>query len=892
MYNFFDRIKAPLSEYKRYAANHKKDDDFTDIEDKINCGHFPNEYGSNAIELPNSPLHNNSSPNVLKQSQYISFINPLSLPSSLIPPPPNYTSQQNLSDIMSNNGGGVGSSNNLRNTTVSITSPRNIPIGGGSDVAISPNNISISPTANVISVPAEISQCNDVPNSIGSPPIEVEQSHLVPNSELRNNINVNEAEEGEDFQSLMDQSNKLQIQMQILMQKMQQMQQMKQQLNLKQSTATNIYVPPRQVRISGQKPPIRQRQFQRHPQQSQQFFDFPMQEHEHDMPHSKRQELGDQQSLKNTTNVNEIEMQNLNQTSSRFGNSNTFYNPNYLHGSSGGGGSLDESTINVDSSSQYHQHEKDKDSNGQLSKTTMTTLPLSPPSQAKGDVILNIDDENGKTIISTTTVTPTTSPDGLVGDDSPTTKGMEDGSPTLNNKQLSTVGVDGRSTIKMVIPKIKSKFNKEKMQRFKKGVFQILAPPTQNLPVHIVDQEMTEGKVVPFLMELGRALTMSGVPSNRLEFELTLISSTFGIDGHFFTTPTGIFFSFGSPHSILSPYTHFLRINSTDYNMERMVRLERLADKVIYGEVSCVEALEKLRKILAKKPLYNIYLTTLSYIMSSFTIAFFFNVGWIEVGACSIIGLYVGLLCLLSSKVSLVGRVLEALSSCGGAIIASLFNCYISPIPIFTVTLGGIISLLPGLGLTLAVAEISTRNLVSGTSRLVGVFSCLLQLTFGIALGTKFSEVVMPVRDEIAPKIFPDWVMFIVIPFAAITFGVQLKVHWREFWVIIVASYIGVTVGNWGSKYFGDVGAFFGSAAICALGNLYSRLTNISAVVPIMAGIILLVPGSMGVKGIVSISDGDISGGINFIGGMFMTAASLTMGLLVANLIIAPPKSF
>ncbi|KAN0000118.1 hypothetical protein ACTFIZ_008554 [Dictyostelium cf. discoideum] len=889
MYNFFDRIKAPLSEYKRYAANHKKDDDFTDIEDKINCGQFPNEYGSNAIELPNSPIYhnnNNSSPNVLKQSQYISFINPLSLPSSLIPPPPNYTSQQNLSDVISNNGGGGSNNNvNLRNTTVSITSPRNVPI------VTSPRNIAISPTANVISVPAEISQCNDVPNSIGSPPIEVEQSHLVPNSEL-NNLNNNENVGEEDFQSLMDQSNKLQIQMQMLMQKMQQMQQLKQQLNLKQSSATNIYVPPRQVRVSGQKPPIRQRQFQmRHPQQSQQqFFDLPIQEHEHDIPHSKRQETLGESSRTTTTNYNEIEMQNLNQTSSRFGNSSTFYNPNYVN-VSGDSGSLDESTINVDS--QYQQHEKDKDNSSQLSKTTMTTLPMVSPPQVKGDVILNIDDENGKTIISTTTVTPTTSPHGLVGDDSPTkptTKGGEDGSPSVDGGGSAII--DGRSTIKMVIPKIKSKFNKEKMQRFKKGVFQILAPPTQNLPVHIVDQELTESKVVPFLMELGRALTMSGVPSNRLEFELTLISTTFGIDGHFFTTPTGIFFSFGSPHSILSPYTHFLRINSTDYNMERMVRLERLADKVIYGEVSCVEALEKLRKILAKKPLYNIYFTTLSYIMSSFTIAFFFDVGWVEVGACSIIGFYVGLLCLLSSKVSLVGRVLEALSSCGGAIIASLFNCYVSPIPIFTVTLGGIISLLPGLGLTLAVAEISTRNLVSGTSRLVGVFSCLLQLTFGIALGTKFSEVVMPLRDEVLPVTFPDWVMFIVIPFAAITFGVQLKVHWREFWVIIVASYIGVTVGNWGSKYFGDVGAFFGSAAICALGNLYSRLTNISAVVPIMAGIILLVPGSMGVKGIVSISDGDISGGINFIGGMFMTAASLTMGLLVANLIVAPPKSF
>ncbi|KYQ90471.1 hypothetical protein DLAC_09094 [Tieghemostelium lacteum] len=431
----------------------------------------------------------------------------------------------------------------------------------------------------------------------------------------------------------------------------------------------------------------------------------------------------------------------------------------------------------------------------------------------------------------------------------------------------------------------------EHSEKLRNTLYQILSPQ-QKLPIHIVDATEMESTVIPFLMELGRALLMSGVPAHRLEYELTLISSTFGIDGHFFSTPTGIFFSFGSPHTILSPYTHFLRINSLDYNMNRLVLLEELADLVIFGKIDCAEGLIRLRNILKAPPLYNDWLTIASFIVSSFAISFFFKSGWIEVGACSILGLYVGLLYMATGKWPTIGRVLEALSAFGGAIIASFFNAYIYPVHVFTVTLAGIIALAPGLSLTLSVAEISTRNLISGNARLMGVFASLLQLTFGISLGTKVCATFLPMQKELTPDSFPSWTMFLAVPLAAISFAVQMKVHPRQIWVITLASALGILCGNWGNKFFGDdVGSFFGSFGICLLGNLYARIFNTTSAVPIMSGILLLVPGSMGIRGLFQASTGDVSGGLEFFSGMFMIAISLTIGLLIANLIIRPHKA-
>lgn len=73
-----------------------------------------------------------------------------------------------------------------------------------------------------------------------------------------------------------------------------------------------------------------------------------------------------------------------------------------------------------------------------------------------------------------------------------------------------------------------------------------------------VDGVFAQTIVIPFLLELGRALHLCGgifichiivydllilfaVPAHRLEYELTLVASSFGIDGNYFYTPTGRF---------------------------------------------------------------------------------------------------------------------------------------------------------------------------------------------------------------------------------------------------------------------------------------------------------------------------------------------------------------
>jgi len=259
----------------------------------------------------------------------------------------------------------------------------------------------------------------------------------------------------------------------------------------------------------------------------------------------------------------------------------------------------------------------------------------------------------------------------------------------------------------------------------------------------------------------------------------------------------------------------------------------------------------------------------------------------------SLAGLYVGLMLLLSSKFVLVGRVLEVVSGLGCGFIASIFDAYVIRINMFIVALGGVIWFVPGLSITLAVAELSTRNLISGTTRLVGAFTCVLQLAFGIEAGTKIGQVLLGAQGGPPTEPLAFYWDFVATIFAAFSFAVLLRVPPKQIWAVFIACLLGMVGGEYATQAMGNsIGSFFGAFLICVFGNFYARVEQKStSTVPIISGILLLVPGSLGVKAITAFGNDDVQTGLGNLGTMFLTAMSLAMGLLTANLLVRPYKA-
>lgn len=75
------------------------------------------------------------------------------------------------------------------------------------------------------------------------------------------------------------------------------------------------------------------------------------------------------------------------------------------------------------------------------------------------------------------------------------------------------------------------------------------------------------------------------------------------------------------------------------------------------------------------------------------------------------------------------------------------------------------------------------------------------------------------------------------------------------------------------------------------ISNAYSRLSNDIAIAPILSGILMLVPGSMGVRSSLLILGNNIGSGTNVAFQMISIAMSITVGLFSSSLVVWPIRT-
>ena len=82
---------------------------------------------------------------------------------------------------------------------------------------------------------------------------------------------------------------------------------------------------------------------------------------------------------------------------------------------------------------------------------------------------------------------------------------------------------------------------------------------------------------------------------------------------------------------------------------------------------------------------------------------------------------------------------------------------------------------------------------------------------------------------------------------------------------------------------------FLGALAVGCASNSYARWIDRPASVPLIPGILLLVPGSVGYRSLTAFLENQAVQGIELAFTTTLVAASLVGGLLVANVVV-PPK--
>jgi uncharacterized membrane protein YjjB (DUF3815 family) len=257
-------------------------------------------------------------------------------------------------------------------------------------------------------------------------------------------------------------------------------------------------------------------------------------------------------------------------------------------------------------------------------------------------------------------------------------------------------------------------------------------------------------------------------------------------------------------------------------------------------------------------------------------------------GLSAALGLIIGLLAAITGKSEETGHVFEPIAAFVATVLAALFSLAFGAYAVSNAALAGLIILMPGLTLTVAMIELSTQHLASGTARLSSAFVTFLGMGFGVALGNTLLDKLLN-EPRIARAVpLPAWTQWLAVAAMSLAFTILLRAKLRDAIWIAIAGALAVLGSQAGANWFGaDLGAFIGALVVGVASRCYARTFDRPALITQVPGILLLVPGSVGFRGLAALLDKQVISGVDTTFKMILTAVALVAGTLIAN-IVAP----
>jgi uncharacterized membrane protein YjjP (DUF1212 family) len=390
-------------------------------------------------------------------------------------------------------------------------------------------------------------------------------------------------------------------------------------------------------------------------------------------------------------------------------------------------------------------------------------------------------------------------------------------------------------------------------------------------------------------LQLAGALLGYGLPVHRLEEALHRLAATLGFRASYFITPTSLTCTLSYEGE---SRTHVINVTPGEVDLERLGALHELIGRVERKEISPADASHRITVILGRRPRYGPIVRVVSFAMVAAAAAVLLGGEPLDLLVAAGLSAGVGLLSLASGRNATLGRVLPALATTVislAAISLHRAGLHIQP-PVLL--LAGCMCLLPGLTTTIGMMELAMAHLVSGTARLMGAMVTFLQLGFGIALGYTLADALFVAPAPTPVHGMDDWAYVASPVVAAVGFSILLRVRPRELPWVLATCALAVAGSRGGGALFGaEVGAFVGAFTVGAASHLYARWKDRPALVTLVPGILMMVPGSIGFLGLSAMLEADAAEAVQTGFKVLMIATALSTGVLLATLAVPPQRS-
>lgn len=388
------------------------------------------------------------------------------------------------------------------------------------------------------------------------------------------------------------------------------------------------------------------------------------------------------------------------------------------------------------------------------------------------------------------------------------------------------------------------------------------------------------------VLNLGRALLHVGSPAHRLEAAMHIMADRLNLQAEFFSTPTSLIVSLGDG---ANQQTFLARSDPGSPNLGKLADLTEVMDQLADGTIDPETADDRVRAIDRALPLYGWWLQLAAFVLIAAGVAPLLGGGWREALLAAPLGLVTGLCVLWMRQHIERSRLITPMTAALITFLGTLWCGIDGTTALMPPIIAAMIALLPGMDLTTAARELSTGHLVSGSSRMAFAITVFALLTFGLVLGGMAGQALVGPVGLVDPSFRPDWLAPAGVLLAAAGLMLLIQAYKRDWIWILLATLIA-----WGGAGLGAmlgapvIGAFIGGLAVGLAGNLFVQFTGRPGSILHIPGLILLVPGSIGLRSLATLLSEDVVAGLETAILAGIIAVALTTGMILASVLIPP----
>jgi uncharacterized membrane protein YjjP (DUF1212 family) len=336
-----------------------------------------------------------------------------------------------------------------------------------------------------------------------------------------------------------------------------------------------------------------------------------------------------------------------------------------------------------------------------------------------------------------------------------------------------------------------------------------------------------------YLVKLCKALMMYGAPTHRLEGYMAMSARVLAIEGQFLYLPGCMIISFDDSKT----HTTEVKIVRTGQGVDfgRLHDVHRIYKEVVHDLIGVEEATQRLDDVMQRPNKFNVWMRiVLSGCASACVGPFAFEARFIDLPMAFVLGCILGVLQIVfATRNELYSNVFEItaaivtsfLSRALGSIRGGSVFCFSA------LAQSSIALILPGYMVLCGSLELQSKNMITGSVRMVYAMIYTLFLGYGITIGSvlygyadRQATSVLHCTDPLNTSV--PWKLTFVFLFT-LCLCILNQAKWKQMPVMLVISVLGYCVSNFSSAYFknnSQVSNTLGALAIGTLANLYARL--------------------------------------------------------------------